>query len=200
MRLGLWCLTPISTIFQLHRGVQFLLVKETGVSGENHWQSLSHNVVSSTPCHERGCELTTLVVIGTDCTGSCKSNYHRIMAMMAPKNTNKKTFRSGAFSRKGNELPFFNVPLNHYRFFMIFMYIIEKKIIAKRGEGGCQIGPLSLSSQSLSIVKYTHGNLFIWLSTVLLIVINHATLSCKAKKINIFLNNNISITLHYTLQ
>jgi len=26
-----------------------------------------------------GFELTTLVVIGTDCTGSCKSNYHTIM-------------------------------------------------------------------------------------------------------------------------
>jgi hypothetical protein len=35
-----------------------LLVEETGVSGENHqqaashWQTLSHNVVSSTPCYE----------------------------------------------------------------------------------------------------------------------------------------------------
>ena len=29
-------------------------------------------------------ELTTSVVIGTDCTGSCKSNYHTIRAMMAP--------------------------------------------------------------------------------------------------------------------
>jgi len=35
-----------------------LLVEETGVTGENHWpvashwQTLSHNVVSSTPCHE----------------------------------------------------------------------------------------------------------------------------------------------------
>jgi hypothetical protein len=27
---------------------------------------------------------TTLVVIGTDCTGSCKSNYHTIMTTMAP--------------------------------------------------------------------------------------------------------------------
>ena len=26
-----------------------------------------------------GFELTTLVVIGTDCTGSCNSNYHAIM-------------------------------------------------------------------------------------------------------------------------
>jgi hypothetical protein len=35
------------------------LVEETEVSGENnrpaanHWKTLSHNVVSSTPCHER---------------------------------------------------------------------------------------------------------------------------------------------------
>jgi len=33
----------------------------------------------------RGFELTTLVVIGTDCTGSCKSNcYHTITTMTAP--------------------------------------------------------------------------------------------------------------------
>jgi len=37
-----------------------LLVEETGVLGETHqpvasrWQTLSHNVVSSTPRHERG--------------------------------------------------------------------------------------------------------------------------------------------------
>ena len=30
-----------------------------------------------------GIELTTLVVIGIDCTGSCKSNYHTIMTTMA---------------------------------------------------------------------------------------------------------------------
>ena len=32
---------------------QVLLVEETGVPGENHRQTWSHNVVSSTPCHER---------------------------------------------------------------------------------------------------------------------------------------------------
>jgi hypothetical protein len=52
-------LTPLSTIFQLYHGGQFLLVGETGVPRENHWpatsqwQALSHNVVLSTPCHER---------------------------------------------------------------------------------------------------------------------------------------------------
>ena len=31
-----------------------------------------------------GLELTTLVVIGTDCIGSYKSNYHKIMTTMTP--------------------------------------------------------------------------------------------------------------------
>ena len=50
-------LTPLSTIFQLYLG-GVLLVEETGVLGENnrpaasHWQTLSRNVVWSTPRHE----------------------------------------------------------------------------------------------------------------------------------------------------
>jgi len=31
-----------------------------------------------------GFELATLVVIGTDCIGSCKSNYHMITTMTVP--------------------------------------------------------------------------------------------------------------------
>ena len=59
-----------------------LLVEETGVPRENHrpvtshWQTLSHNVSSTT--HHEWDSTTTLVVIGTDCIGSCKSNYHTI--------------------------------------------------------------------------------------------------------------------------
>ena len=47
--------------------------------------NLSQNVVSSTPSLRgiRGFELTTLVVIGTDCIGSCKPTYHLITTMTA---------------------------------------------------------------------------------------------------------------------
>ena len=78
-----WCLTPLSTIFQLYRE-SVLLVEDTGEPGENHrpvashWQTLSHNVVHS-PWSRL--ELTTSVVMGTDCIGSCKSNYHTITAV-----------------------------------------------------------------------------------------------------------------------
>jgi len=37
--LGLWCFTPLSTIFQLYR---VLLVEETVVPRENHWPEASH--------------------------------------------------------------------------------------------------------------------------------------------------------------
>jgi hypothetical protein len=52
--LGLWCLMPLSTI----SWKSVLLEEETGVPRENHYnaasclQTLSQNVVSSTPCHE----------------------------------------------------------------------------------------------------------------------------------------------------
>jgi hypothetical protein len=67
-----------------------LLVEETGVPGENqqlvtsHWQTLSHNVVSNTPHCEWDLNSQLVVMIGTDCTGSCKSNYHMITTTMAP--------------------------------------------------------------------------------------------------------------------
>ena len=64
-----------------------LFVEETGAQAQSHqpvashWQTLSHNVVSSTPHQEWGSNSKALVVIGTDYTGSCKSNYHTIATM-----------------------------------------------------------------------------------------------------------------------
>ena len=60
-----------------------LLVEETRVPRENHrpaegrWKLYHIMLYLAYPTWE-GFELTTLVVIGTDCISSCKSNYHTI--------------------------------------------------------------------------------------------------------------------------
>jgi len=66
-----------------------LLVEKTGIPRENHrlaashCQTLWHKVVAIAHSH-MGFELTTLVVIDTDCISGCKSNYHTITITMAP--------------------------------------------------------------------------------------------------------------------
>jgi hypothetical protein len=71
-----WCLTPLSTVSFIGGGNQSTRRNHRPVASQ--WQTLSHNVVSSIPRQEPGFELTALVVIGTDWTDSCKSNYNTI--------------------------------------------------------------------------------------------------------------------------
>ena len=105
-----------------------LLVEETGGPGENHRPVASQEKFYQIMLYWvhlawAGFELTTSGVIGSDCIGSFKSNYHTITATTDPKydNRRRKTRRTIITWTKTTGFPKIMETVNYYKS-ILFIY------------------------------------------------------------------------------
>ena len=85
----LWCFMSLSKIFQLYRGSQIYWWRkpecpENIIDLPQVTDKFYHIMLYWVHLTWAGLELTTLVVISTDCIGSYQSNYHMITVTTAP--------------------------------------------------------------------------------------------------------------------
>jgi hypothetical protein len=97
-----------------------LLLEEIGVHRENHRPVARHKLYHIPVMLYRvhfswtGFELTTLVVIGTDCIGNYKSNYHTILIHWKLKLTQFWNLKTKCFGLLIKISLYFFLPQNHF--------------------------------------------------------------------------------------
>ena len=99
-----WCYNTTFNNILVISWWSVLLVEETGVLRENHWPAavtdkLYHITLYRVNLVSVGFKLTALVVIGTDCISSCKSNYHMITTTTTPFHNLKIPYYTNDFVR-----------------------------------------------------------------------------------------------------